>query len=81
VVEILVQICGFYHLPLLIGGQAGGYGNPTMVSMELKDGDKLTVFFFTRNGFQRTGRFFRLWILKTGFQGFWTKTGFHRFFS
>ena len=52
---------GFYHLPLLIGGQAGGYGNPTMVSLELKDGDKLTVFFFNRNGFSED------WTVFSGF--------------
>ena len=53
--------------PLLIGEQAGGCGNPTMVSLELKDGDKLTVFFFNRNGFQRTGRFFQALDIKNGF--------------
>ena len=51
---------GFYHLPLLIGGQAGGYGNPTMVSLELKDGDKLTVVFSIGTVFRGLDGFFRL---------------------
>ncbi|MGZ8536970.1 MAG: hypothetical protein ACXWV9_01850 [Flavisolibacter sp.] len=58
----------FITFLLLIDGQAGGYGNPTMVSWELKDGDKLTVFFFNRNGFRGLAAFSGLDI-KNGFSG------------
>ena len=50
-----------------------------MVSLELKDGDKLTDFSFWF-GFQRTGWLLRFWILKTGFQDLGLTTGFHRYF-